>query len=568
MKLLLINILTLLIFPALAHETSITSGQKEIRWNYTSVPIRIINNSDSLSSSNDLIEQSISEWNSVSNFKIVPVSTSNNQIKFSNDFSKYGSAVVGVTEINYNTNGVINTASIYLNEDHYDFTSTPGMPVGKKIYLKDVVTHELGHFTGLAHSEVLNSTMFYSNFPGQSGLAADDVAGIRSKYSLGFGKIHGYVKGGNHIGIHGVHVQAISRKSGQSIAGISQENGYFEISGLDLNDTYYLYTSPLKNINALSGLFGNVQTEFCPSSYVGSFYSRCGRENDGLPMGINLTASESVVNVGEVSINCVLRTQEDYVFEKIQPTFSSLSIFNFQESPTLEKSYVGFFQNNQLSTTSFSSADKFDIDLRDFPNPGGKILKIKLISQPFGNAVEYLMKLSQNSVELSGSPLGKSVNIPESTLQLDVFASIPLSPSADQNIFQVEIKARKLSGMEASYSIPDVLRFGSKNSLPYLLVLSLEDSAGPLVVNGQELSDNYSCLDAHFAYSVEESNTNVDSSPLSHTSDSSVATIASCATIDPPSGPGPGAFLGILLTGFSISLLLSVFAKKSKKFLS
>jgi hypothetical protein len=430
------------------------------------------------------------------------------------------------------------------------------------------VTHELGHFTGLAHSEVLNSTMFYSNFPGQSGLAADDVAGIRSKYSTGFGKIYGYVKGGNHVGILGVHVQAISRKSGQAIAGISRENGYFEISGLDLNDTYYLYTSPLKNINALSGLFGNVQTEFCPSSYVGSFYSRCGRENDGLPTGINLTANESSVNVGEVSINCVLRTQEDYVFEKIQPTFSSLSIFNFQESPTLEKSYVGFFQNNQISTTSFSSADKFEIDLRDFPNSAGKILKIKLISQSFGNAVEFLMKVSQNSFELSGSPIGKSVHTPESTLQLDVFASIPMSSSADQNIFQVEIKAKKLSGMEAAYSIPDVLRFASQNSLPYLLILSLEDSAGPLVVSGQELSDNYSCLDAHFAYSVEESKTNVDSSPLSHTSDSSVATIASCATIDPPSGPGPGSFLGILLTGFSISLLLSVFTKKSKKFLS
>jgi hypothetical protein len=143
-----------------------------------------------------------------------------------------------------------------------------------------------------------------------------------------------------------------------------------------------------------------------------------------------------------------------------------------------------------------------------------------------------------------------------------------MSPSADQNIFQFEIKARKLSGLDAAYSIPDVLRFGSKNNFPYLLVLSLEDVAGPLVSSGSQLSDNYSCLDAHFAYSVEESKTDVGSSPLSHSPDSSAATIASCATIEPPSGPGPGAFLGAMLAGFFLSLFLTVFGKKNKKFLS
>ncbi len=276
--------------------------------------------------------------------------------------------------------------------------------------------------------------------------------------------------------------------------------------------------------------------------------------------------NEREVNVGEVSINCVLRTQENYVFEKIQPTFSPLSILNFQDEPRWEKSYVGYFQSNQLSATTFSSSDKFEIDLRSLPNPSGRHLKMKLISQPFGNTVEYVLTIKQSSIELNGSPMGKTFFTPENTIKLDVFASAPLSSNSEQNIFQVEIQARKLSTIDAAYSIPDVSRFGSKNNLPYLFIFSIEDNGGLLMNNGQDLSDNYSCLDAHLAYSVEESKTNVDSSPLSSSSDTSVATIASCATIEPPSGPGP--FLGAMLAGFSCSLLLRVFGKKSNKFLS
>jgi predicted Zn-dependent protease len=546
--------------PVLSHQSSVTSSQKEIKWNYSNVPIKVLNNSTTLSSVStaNLIDQAIAEWNGASSFKIQKVSSSNNQIRFVSNFAMYGSAVVGVTEVNYNSSGVINTASILLNEENYNFTATPGMALGNNVYLKDVVTHELGHFVGLGHSEVLNSSMFYQNFPGQSELAADDKAGVKTKYGSGHGKISGHVQGGNHIGILGVHVQAISRKTGEIVAGISDVDGFFEIDGLDLNDTYYIYTSKLKNLSSLPSYFANVQTEYCPASYVGSFFSKCGREHDGMAQGISLTTSQKNIYVGEVSINCGLRIQADYVYEKLQTAFSSVEVFNYSSDPRMEKTHVGFFKPSELTTTGFTAGEKLTIDLSGYSLPSNKFLKIRLISQPLGNAVEYTMTVN------SAASYGKTFNL-EGTYKLDLVATEALSVIPSSNIFEVEIAAKKLSGFYASYSIPDFSTFGSVDDLPYLLVMSIETIAGPEIDTGLILSDNASCLDAPFTYTVQKSTANSDEE-----SASKGAAAATCATIDPPSGPGsgPGQFLGVLCLGFLLSTLPSRLVKRHKKILS
>lgn len=567
----LLLIIFLFSFSVLAHQNSLTTTQKEIRWSYSNVPVRIINNSSTLPSSGNLIESAMAEWNKASRFQMYKSASSSHQIKFSNDFSIYGSAVIGLTEVSYSTSGSITGATILLNEQNYNFSSTPGMSSGNQIYLKDVVTHELGHFAGLAHSEVLNSTMFYSNFPGQSELAADDIAGIKNKYDSGHGKIVGFVKGGDHIGVLGVHVQAISRKTGEAIAGISDETGAFEIGGLDLNDTYYLYTSPLKNLEALPRYFSNMQSAFCPASYVGSFFSPCGRESDGLPTGIHLTPENSSVNVGEISINCTTRTQESYNLEKIGSSFSPLPLFNYAEEIRWEKSYVGYFRMSDLSTSLFSSPDRFLIDLSGVSQPGGKTLKIRLISQPLGHAVEYSMDISQGGNLLSGSPFGKTTNYPEGTYKLDLEQSLNLSSSGIQNIFEVDVQAKKLSTVDTAYSIPDFARFGSQTNLPYLLVLSLESSGTLLMDSGSLLSDNSSCLDAPFTYSVEKSEGLADKT-ASPTTAQEAGLVAACSTVSknsgPPGGPSSGPFITLVTLGFMLSLLASRIAKRGKNFLS
>ena len=521
-----------------------------------------MNDSLSLPTSSTLIDQAIAEWNGVSALNIQRVTTGTNQIRFLNDFSMYGSAVVGITEVSYGSSGVINTATIFLNEEDYDFTATPGLVPGDTIYLKDVITHELGHFLGLAHSEVLNSSMFYQTFPGQSELAADDIAGMRAKYDAGYGKIYGHVLGGNHIGILGVHVQAISRKKGESIAAITDENGYFEIVGLDLNDTYYLYTSRLKNLDALPSYLANVQDVFCPSAYVASFFSQCGRENDGIAQGISLSSVQTEVNIGKVSINCGLKIQEDYVYEKLQSTFSPIEIFNYALEPRMEKSYVGFFKPSELTTISFTASDKFLIDLSGYTLTANKFLKIRLISQPLGNAVEYLMTVRKSNSSVTNF-YGKT-QFAEGTLNLDLVATETLANGL-ANVFEIEVKAKKLTTLASTYSIPDFLNFGSLQNLPYLLIMSIEDVSGPVIDTGLLLSDNASCLDAPYTFAVEKSTAATDEVDRSQALASSAA---SCGTIDPPSGPGSGPFLGLLSLGFILSVLPSRLMKRNKKILS
>ena len=557
---------------AWSYQSSKTSSDKNIKWNYPIIPIRIDSSLSSAPNSYQIIQESINEWNEASSFKIVPTASANNSIKFSNDFSIYGSAVIGITEINYGTSGIISNASILLNDDDYDFKEIPGMAFGKNVYLKDVVTHELGHLLGLGHSEVLDASMFYANFPGQSDLSDDDIAGVRSKYETSYGKVVGTIKGGNSIGVLGVHVQLISRSSGKIISGISDEHGYFEIGGLSLNDTYYLYTSPLKKTEAIAAYYSNVQSEFCPSHYVGSFFSACGRENDGIPQSVFISPQKSIVDVGIVSINCSLRTQEDYTFEKLQSAFNPLTIFNYSEEARFEKSYVGFFRSDELSVDSFTAEDQLVIDLSGFPSPSGKSIEIKLISQPLGNPIEYEMEVFQNGSAISGSPFRMTTHSPEGTLNLDLFASKNLSTIQNQNIFEVKIKARKLSYIyaydEAAFAIPDFENFGAKTHYPYLLVTSLKSGMTSLVVSGSTLSDNSSCLDAPFTYAVKKS---IDhSAETSSPTETDVAVAAACATLDSDNnqGPGPGGFMMLISMGFLLSLFVMSFAKRAKNFLS
>lgn len=554
----------LLSLPVMSHQTSRTAAYKELKWNFTNVPIRITNSSSTLSSAHSIIDQSLAEWNAASGFQFQRGSTGLNQITFTNDFSRYGSAVVGLTELSYSNSGTITSARVFLNEQNYTFVGSPGVAYGNYIYLKDVVTHELGHFIGLGHSEVLNATMFYQTYPGQAELSADDIAGARTKYSSGFGKISGYMKGGSHVGIMGVHVQAISRKTGQAVSGTSNENGYFEISGLDVGDTYYLYSSKLKYLDALPSYYANVQSEFCPTSYVPSFFSQCGRDDDGIAQGITLTSFQKSIDVGEVSINCTLRAQESYLQQKISSPFSSIEIFNYGLEARSEKTYTGYFNINELNENNYSAADKFSINLSALAIPTGKNLSIRLISQGLGNPVDYQMVVKKNGSPIAGSPFERSL-LPEGTLKLDLNSSIPLSADPSLNTFEIELSARKLSSLGTFYSIPDATHFASVQTAPYLIIMSLESGGVPQLDTGLLLSDNYSCLDAPFAYAVANSTAKSDEKK---TGGEAAAAGASCGTIDPPQGPPPGSFLAVMSLGFFLSALSVIFVKRGKNFLS
>lgn len=561
-------LLAFICLPVWAHQTSLTSGGKELFWANPTVPIQITSNTSDISSAivKSIIRDCMNQWNTAGSVaRMNEVSSSLNEIKFVSNYP-YGSAVLGLTEISYNASGSIQKAVISLNDD-YQFRSSPGLYGTGQVYLGDVVTHELGHLAGLSHSEVLNSSMFYSAFSGQSTVALDDRSGIRQKYNQNFGKITGHVQGGNHVGVLGAQIQAISMKSGESSAVITDENGYFELGGLDLDDTYYLYTAPIKNPISLPGYFANVQSEFCPAAYKGSFFSSCGREFDGKPQGITLTTANSSVDVGIVSINCSLRSDEDYSYQKIQSSFAPVSMYNYLDSRKPEQAFVGWFK--KPTSSSWSTADLLNIDLSGYTAANSnKYLKIALISFPFGTQLQYEMDVRRNGVLVTNGHQTMGYNSSTQTYMPDMETYIQLDSSLAQNNFEVSVMAKRLESYYVAQTFPSATEFSSSDYLPYLVVASLWEYGAsglqPILNTGSVLSDNYSCLDAPFTYAVSKTQEATQSERS--TTDETVAATG-CGTIEPP-GNGPGSSMPLMVLGFLLALLPTIMTGSRKKFLS
>jgi hypothetical protein len=92
---------------------------------------------------------------------------------------------LGLTTVTFNADtGEIFDADMEINSSMGNLSV--GDPVAPKGFdLASVVTHEAGHFLGLAHATSATSTMFASYKPGTAGLrtlAADDIAGACTIY--------------------------------------------------------------------------------------------------------------------------------------------------------------------------------------------------------------------------------------------------------------------------------------------------------------------------------------------------------------------------------------------------
>jgi YVTN family beta-propeller protein len=135
-------------------------------------------------------------------------------------------------------------------------------PSGNSIDLQSVVTHEAGHFFGLSHSGVLNSTMFFVLQPGTgaASLEADDRAAIAAAYpapsfATDFATITGQVlrgggtgPGGAGYAIPGALVTAVQIADGaptDSVASdYTDEGGNYALRGL-APGTYSVRVTPL-----------------------------------------------------------------------------------------------------------------------------------------------------------------------------------------------------------------------------------------------------------------------------------------------------------------------------------
>jgi hypothetical protein len=149
-----------------------------------------------------------------------------NIFMFRDDSWPYESAIdtLALTTVTYNVeNAEIFDSDVEVNTAQALFTTTP-TPPEDGADLEAVITHEIGHFLGLAHSEVSAATMrsigYQLGTVGLRTLADDDIAGICSIYPPG-AKV-----GSDCTPRHGFSGECGEADEGCTLVGARQNRGF------------------------------------------------------------------------------------------------------------------------------------------------------------------------------------------------------------------------------------------------------------------------------------------------------------------------------------------------------
>ena len=145
--------------------------------------------------------------------------------------------------------GQIVDADILFNPS-FSYSTSATVPANQ-YDLQSVLTHEIGHFLGLDHTNLLSSTMFWTTAQGVSyprNLSSDEAAGISALYPTASfsatGTMSGTVRLTSNNPVFGALVVVVNA-NGQPVAStITDSNGQYTIQGLAAG-AYSVYAEPL-----------------------------------------------------------------------------------------------------------------------------------------------------------------------------------------------------------------------------------------------------------------------------------------------------------------------------------
>lgn len=533
-----------------------SSRGENIKWKKRNSQILLYlnNNSSNFTAAevNAIVNSSIYQWNQTTNQSIVTttssVSNTDGSIQFTNDPRYFSNGVIAVTKTLFQeSSGVIYDASIYVNESFSQqslLTNDKSLSSNGFAYLGDVMTHELGHLLGLSHSEVYNSSMVFSIFKNQHEIESDDIKGIQDLYGAANSnkKIIGKVIGGDRIGVFGVHVQLISLKDNNIIAGVfTDTKGRFEFSGLSEGDQYILYMDKIKSVKNLDSSLDKSTSRYCSNaSFKPSFLSSCDSSKKG-ESSILRFKNKSILDVGEFTIRCSSQVKSRYLLSK-----SNSENYDFDMSKG-RFTHTGYFSSDEINSV-VGSVDKFYVDLRSIPlsSFNDNKLRINFMSNKLGSA--FLANIKIKNIE-TNTELQKSYTFDVNTgkINSEIIFEINLSSNENENHFEISIapQAMTSSQKEAVFAVSSLLT--NSINLYHITVQTLVNDA-PIFLE-DFYQDNSSCDEGDVPYVLTENLSGGD------TSGSSQA--MSCGTINTSNKGSSNLFsmmLGFILIFASVNL--------------
>jgi hypothetical protein len=586
-----------------AYVISKTESGKNIKWNLGSNQILVyvnpvpVNNDITIDITNDqldllnltyteyitermytIINDSLTQWNSVSPYEIVPrfqnsnSSVSNgsiNSFRFTDDFSYFGSGVIAITSIAYNAStGDILNADVLINQyssKSINLTLDKTLSGDSNAYLGDVVTHEFGHFLGLSHSELIESSMVYSIFKAQHSIHSDDIAGIKKNYEITEnGSLKGRVIAGESTPVFGVHVQAISTKTNDVIQSeLTDSTGNFFFENLELDDSYYIMISPVRNLGSLSEYYKNINNQICfQKNFRPTFYSQCGPRAKSRPQAFYLDSNTDYINVGDVTIRCDENLNTEYFGNKFKTTDRKYELLqNYYDTNVL---FNGFFTEEEIDEGLTGKGDEFSLDFTQLDSGNlsldSLMVNVDLNGTGLGSNYEfyvYTKRSDEVSYTLHNSTFDNTgKKLTNLNLQLS------LSPTANNNIFDIKIYPKHLSSLEAYeiFSSPNVLT--NENNI-YSLSASVGFYMGSEFYSLNKIDsfpydDNGSCTEGTVTHTsspyVPLKSTIGDAAQASEDENLGI----SCGTVDIDNGSNSGGMGSFIFGLFAILFLLNI----------
>ena len=526
----------------------------------------------------EVLESSIDEWNTKSELKINPYfderSFGKNTFSFSDNANEFGSGVIAVTKLGYDPKtGDILDGEILINQsfsNSVNFTLDKKKSSDSNAFLGDVITHELGHFLGLSHSEVIDSSMIFSVFKGQHKIHSDDIAGIKELYSTSQGgSLNGVVNSGGYP-VFGVNVQAISLKSNTVVQGvISDVDGNFSLKNLPLDESFYILTSPLKNKESLANYYKDIRTELCSSqNFEPTFFSKCGGREKGKPQAFLLNKSHESIDVGNITIRCRENIDIDYYAKKFETTNREHELVDIHDYNFF--AFSGLFNENEIKEGVQGQGDEFVLDFTHLELTDMSLsnlqLELNISGTTFGSSMGFIAYFKRDD-ESTWSQWNSSIDTNLDKLIPVINIKVNLSTSKSDNLFRLKVYPTELSRAQEFeiFSAPTVL----KNSTNiYSITGQVQYSDGSILSSPSSYpyDDNASCNEGSSTYKAEPyiSQDFINDTVLG-ASEENIG--VGCGTIDIDSDSNSSG-MGSMLIGFLLTFFLAQIAFKPTNFLS